>query len=885
MMRFSRFVVGLFVCSSLGASIASASAKAGKPQPPRLRLDDAARPVRYAARLAVQPTETTFRGSIDIDLVLARATDTLWLNGTHLRIQRAAFDVGGQKIAATPVAGGEDFVGFSTAKPLPAGPARLHVEYTGELSRRDDRGLFAQKENDRWYAISQFEAIYARRVFPCFDEPGFKTPWQLTIEAPKDDVVLSNTAPTSETDGRPGWKTVAFAPTRPLPSYLVAFAVGPFDIVDAGRAGKNHIPVRIVTPHGRGQDARYAREVTGTIVERLEGYFGTPFPFDKLDVVTIPLPTQFGAMENPGMVTFAQSLVVATPENDTILFKRSYAFTAAHEFAHQWFGDLVTTAWWDDIWLNESFASWMENKIVDAWHPEWQHHSGLVEARDGAMGSDSLTSARKIRQPIQSNDDIYNAFDGITYSKGEAVLGMFEHYVGADVFQRGIRHYLAAHADGNATADDFVAAIGKAAGQDLAPAWKSFLDQAGVPLLTVGLSCSGKPSLTVSQTRYLPIGSKGPATENWQLPFCVSWPAGGKVEHRCTMIGGNATTVPLPTAQCPDWVLANADAVGYYRVSYAGDLLSRLMSNQKSLSLPELLGVLDDVDALVGNGTMPLGDALALVPQLANDARREIVQHAVGLAAGIRDHLVPESLQPNYGRFVRKHFGERARQLAWLPRPGDDDDTRLLRPHVVSLVAEEGGDPPLRAQAVELTRKWLADRKAVDGDIVGWVLSAAARIGDRALFDQLHAAARTEKEREDRHRMVGTLGAFIDPALARRALEVALGDEFDPRESLSILWRETGWSSTRPLVWDFMQRNFAVLNRRLPLETMASLPWLAVSFCDQPHRVEMERFFRDRSPKLPGGPRALAQALEEIELCDAYVKAQQASAVKFLEKY
>jgi len=872
-----RLIAALFLLESAGSA-------AGQ-SPPVLRLDDTARPVRYAARLRIVPTEPTFTGSIDIDFTLNRPTNLLWLNGRQLSVRVAAFEVNGQRIAARAVAGGEEFLGFRAGQTLPAGAAKLHVEYTGQLSRKDDRGLFAQKENERWYAITQFEPIFARRVFPCFDEPGYKTPWQLTIEAPASDVVLSNTAAQSETREHPGTKTIRFQPTRPLPSYLIAFAVGPYDLVELGGVGTNRVPLRIAAPLGRGKDTRYAAQVTGTLVEHLERYFGSPFPFDKLDLVTIPLPTQFGAMENPGLITFSQNLLVARPEDVSVEFQRGYAATAAHELAHQWFGDYVTAAWWDDIWLNESFASWMEDKIIDAWHPDWTHHAGLVGARSLAMSHDGLRSTRKIRQTIDSVDDIYNAFDSITYSKGQAVLGMFENFVGPETFQRGIRQYIKDHADGNATADDFVAAIAQAAGRDLGLAWRSFLDQAGAPLVSIGLSCAGRPSLMVSQTRYLPIGSKGQSSEAWQVPLCASFQASSKVDRICTLITTKEATVPLGAAQCPTWVLANSGELGYYRVAYQGDLLQRLFRSTAALSLPELVGLLDDVGALAGNGTLPLGEALALVPALADDPRREVVQRALSFASDLREHIVTDALRPNYGRFVQKLFAKRAHALGWSTKTSDDEDTRLLRSRLLFLVATEGMEPALRTEALELVHRWLADKRAVDGDVIGAALATAARTGDRALFSRLQKEARRSKERRDRQRLLVALGQFADPALAREAAQMALSDEFDPRESISIVWAQIEWPTTRPVAWEFVKRNFEALARRLPAELMASLPWVPASFCDQAHGAEMSAFFRDRSPKLPGGPRELLQATEAIGLCDAYVQAQQPSALKFLERY
>lgn len=883
-------LLGALALVSLRAHAAPAQAAGAEHQPPpRLRLDDAARPVRYAARVTVDPAQPTFRGVIDIELTLARATTLLWLNGTELTIDKASFTAGGKTVPARALPGGRDFVGFAVDNPLPAGAARLHVEYRGNVSRRDDEGLFAQREGERWYAITQFESIFARRVFPCFDEPAIKVPWQLTLEVPKALVALSNTPVVSEKMEHAGTKTVTFAPTPPLPSYLVAFAVGPYELVAAGKAGRRQAPVRIAAPSGRGKDARYAVDVSAKVIDLLEQYFGTPYPFRKLDVVAIPITTSFGAMENPGMVTFLQNLMVAEPSNQGLGFEREYATVAAHEFAHQWFGDLVTMKWWNDIWLNESFASWMEGKIIDAWHPEWTKGTSFVDARTVALHADALVTARQIRQPIESDDDIFNAFDGITYEKGESVLAMFERFVGADTFQRGIRAYLAQHANGNAGADDFIAAISHAAGRELGAAWRSFLDQPGAPMVDVALTCApGKPAaLTLAQQRFLPVGSKGSTQQTWQIPMCVRWSSGGRSERTCALVTRPRQTVSLGTAAgCPSFVMANDQEVGYYRAAYPTELLQRLLGpdGRKQLSLPEMVGLLDDVDALTGAGRMPLGDALALTPSLADDARRQVAEEVIGFARSLRPWLVPRSLEGAYARYVQKVWGARARRVGWKARPGDDDDTRLLRPALVGFVADAGRDPELRAEAIALAQRWLDDRKAIDPDVTGAVLYVAARAGDRALFDKFHAAARRATEREDRLMLLRALGSFPDPALARRALAIVSSKEFDPREALRLLRALAGQPESRQLAWDYVKANFASLLRRMPPYAMARAPSLA-HFCDAQHEREVEQFFRDRSPKLPGGPRVLAQQLERIELCRAYVAAQQPSVTAFLQKW
>ncbi|HEY2749578.1 MAG TPA: M1 family aminopeptidase, partial [Polyangia bacterium] len=820
-------------------ALAALTAAAATP-PPKLRLDDTARPTRYQVRITVNPADTTFKGAIDVDLKINKPTDTLWLNASELVIDKAEFTIGGATIPAHIIAGNTEFVGFSVGKPLPVGAAKLHVEWKGPISRKEDRGIFGQKEGDRWYAVTQFEAIAARRAIPCFDEPDIKTPWQLTLEVPKALTAISNTAIVEEKAEHPGMKTVTFAQTAPLPSYLVAFAVGPYELVDAGTAGEKKTPIRVAATFGRGKDAGYAVKNSPTFVKLLEEYFGIPFPFDKLDNVAIPITTWFGAMENAGMVTYALNILIAKPTAESLSFEREFATTAAHEFAHQWFGDLVTLAWWDDIWLNESFASWMEDKIIDEWKPEWTHHTSYVDARAEALGSDTLMTARRVRQPIVTNDDIYNVFDAISYQKGESVLAMFERFVGPEKFRAGVRHYLTKHANGNATSDDFIAAIAGAAGRpEVTPAFKTFLDQAGAPMVDVALACNqGKaPSLHLKQQRFLPVGSKGSPNQQWQIPMCMRWSGSdGKAQHTCALVTQREQDLALGTQPgCPTWLLANDGELGYYRAAYPAALLQKLLGSdgRKHLDLPETVGLLDDVRALADAGRVPLGDILALTPSLAADERRQVQEFVVGSLAGLRHHFVSDAERPSYARLIDKTYAQKAHALGWTPKPGEDEDTRLLRGGIVGLVADEGEDKELAAQARTLALKWLADRKAVSPDVAGAVLAVAARTGNRALFDRMHAEARRSGDRHDRQQILSAIGAFRDPAIAKSALQIVGSSEFDPRESMPILLGLTGDPATRQLAWDYLKTNFAALLKRLPAEQIAYTPFMAVSFCDE----------------------------------------------------
>lgn len=706
----------------------------------------------------------------------------------------------------------------------------------------------------------------------------------------KEHAAVSNTPPLTESDEPDGRKKVVFAETKPLPSYLVAVSVGPFDFVDAGKAGKNHTPLRVITPKGKRAEARYAAEVTGQILEQLEDYFGIPYPYEKLDGLAVPLFG--GAMENPGLITYGQTIILNEPARDTIERQREYAEVAAHEMAHQWFGDLVTTAWWNDIWLNEAFASWMSAKVMAHWKPEWNTKVSEQNARLGAMSQDSLISARKIRQPIETNDDIANAFDGITYSKGQIVINMFESWMGEDAFRRGVQHYLRQYSWRNATAGDFLDSLGSSGNQGISRPFSTFLDQPGIPLVSARLRCDtpGGPTLYLSQKRALPLGSTGSTDQTWQVPVCVRYGEGDSTHRECTLLTQASTEWILPSAKsCPAWVLANADGAGYYRVLYEGDLLSRLLADHGRLLSPaERVATLGDVQALTAMGEIKAADALALAPQFAGDPVRQVVGSAIGITGRVRENLVPQELLPNYARFVDKTFGERARRLGWNAAKGEDAEARLLRTTLLPLVAVWGEDHQLAAEARQLAQRWLADRNSVDPEIVEPSLTVAARTGDQALFKKLQQALASTNDHQQRELLFTALGSFRDPEIARSALDLVLKPELDIRESAALLLGPLSTPETKRLPFEFVRTNFDAIVRMAD-DTVFSpgsfLPFVGNGFCDEKSRAEVAGFFEPRVDRFNGAPRNLANVLERIRLCTAYKAAQEASVAEFLRKY
>ena len=880
------------------AAQGTSPATAGSSSAAKIRLPSTVLPESNRVSLVLDPNKETFSGRVEIAARVVAPVRELWLNARNLTLSEATVRIGGTSwsLEILPQEKDAAIVGFRSAREIPTGAAALSIAFTGKIDATETEGIFRQKEGDAWYLFSQFEPIAARKAFPCFDQPDSKVPWRLTLEVPKGLVALSNTPVASEKETDHGTRIVAFQETPPLPSYLIAFAVGPFDVVDGGKSRRG-TPIRVAVPKGRGGETRYVIETTSPILAQLEDYFGSPYPFAKLDLLAIPVTVGFGAMENPGLVTFNQTLLTARREDFSISYQRRFASTTAHELAHQWFGDLVTLAWWDDIWLNEAFATWMASRTIDRWKPEWDKGFGGVGRVNGVMGMDSLQSARKIRQPIESENDIRNAFDGITYQKGAAVIRMFERWVGETAFRDGVRAYLRKYARKNATASDFLKTVGETVGRDVVTPFSTFLDRPGAPLVSFQLVCETDqaPVVRMRQQRYLPLGSEADARQTWQVPVCVEYPAGSGaggdngagtgMGRDCTLITQASAEMPLTKVKsCPAWILPN-DGLGYYRSELEGDLLKKLLDGGMSaITPPERAGVIGDVNALVRAGKVDIGVALELASRYAGDENRQIVTSSANIAEAISDN-VPDTQRANYERFVRKMFGARAHALGWTPGKEDDEDTRLLRSALLPVVVDEGNDRELAAPAQKLARSWLEDHDSIDPDIVNVVLETAALYGDQALFDRYHDAAKAAKDRRDRQRFLGALSSFRDPEIARKAIGLVLTDEFDIRDSLRVLQGAQRNRENRRMIYDFVKQNYDVLEARLPKQSSRSLIRPAVGLCDASLRSDAADFFQPRMAKLPGGPRDYDQAMEQLDLCVTQRAAQRPSIVAFLEKY
>jgi alanyl aminopeptidase len=610
----------------------------------------------------------------------------------------------------------------------------------------------------------------------------------------------------------------------------------------------------------------------------LEEYFQLPYLYPKLDLIEVPLGG--GAMENPGLITFAQRINLAQPGTETPQFQRRAASVEAHEMAHLWFGDLVTTAWWDDIWLNEAFATWMTYKTVDKFAPSWGESGARAASMESAMEADSLVSARRIRQPIESVGDIKTAFDSITYQKGAAVIGMFEQLVGTETFRKGVTRYLKEHADGNATAKEFLAAISAGGGRDLAPAFSTFLDQGGLPLVSAKVACDGaKGKLELSQARYLPLGAGQPRQQLWQIPVCVRSNLGAA----CTLLAEKTGTLELDG--CPQWVMLNAGASGYYRSALDDDALAKLTKNVATLTAPERMIFFADVDAAAHAGAVDVGRSLQLMQALAGDKDRHVIEQLLPLLREIRrSGLLPDDALASFAAFVRDAFSKRAHALGLKEKKGEPDDVRILRPQLLGLEGDEGGDLQLRVDAQKLALQWLADHKAASPELASAALHLSAIDADALLWDKLHAAARAEPVRLERQRILEAMGAVRDPELAQKNFDLFLLSDFDSREAATLLFGANNDARTREPLWAFVQKNFDAINARLPQDFGPRIPWAVSAFCDDDHAAAVAQFFRPRIGSFPGLDRTLAQVVEEIRQCAAFKAKQGPALAAFLKR-
>jgi alanyl aminopeptidase len=863
------------------------------------RLGAAVRPLHYTLDLRILPDETGFSGVTGIEVEIAAPTSVIYLHGNDLAVNSARLRTG----AGASLAGRYEQVDptgvarLSFDETVPAGRGTLRIEYSADFGKRG-AGLYRSTVGEEAYAFTQFQPIDARRMFPGFDQPEFKTPFDVSVTTRSANAVIGNAPVAAESDAGEGLRRVQFATTLPLPTYLVALAVGPFDLVEAtpippSAVRKRPLPLRGVATRGKGPQLAYALANTAAMVAYLEAYFDVAFPYPKLDLIASP---DFGGgMENAGAIVYGEPRLLLA-DDASFEQRRGFGGIHAHELAHQWFGDLVTPKWWDDIWLNESFANWMSFKAAHAWEPSLRLDLVPALQTPAAMEIDSRIAARQIRQPVTRNLDIGSAFDGITYLKGGAVLAMFEAWLGEEAFREGIRTHMRRFPHAVADVEDFMASLAEGSRRaDVVPVFRSFIDQPGVPLVSARLRCDGEAvTLEIGQSRYLPVGSRGNPQQRWQIPLCVRYATVAGPGKNCTLLEAPRAVMPLGTGSCPAFVMPNADGAGYYRFALDEPGWRALTTNLEALTEAEVLAAADSLSAAYQADRLSTEAFLDAVASFANSRYPQAVMAPGRDLVRMRDYLVPADARNQVLEFMRETYAPRLAGLGVdeQVRPGAATapvEESLLRTNLVRFLALEAADRDIRSGLAADARRYIGfgkpdaglDRDAIEPALVEIALAVGVQEGGRGFAEALVARMLGSDDIEFRTRAAAALGSTDDPEVGNYARDLLLDERLRFREPSTIAFALARRDSQRRATFDWLRDHYEPFIGRMAQFAYRFLPTMGAGFCTRAERDEVERFFRPRLGQLPGAERTLAETLEGIELCTALAETKSAEVGRY----
>jgi aminopeptidase N len=832
------------------------------------RLPEVAAPENYKLTFAPDLEKATFEGEETISIRVLKPTSEITLNAVDIDFHQVTIANGGriQKAKVTPDKN-KEMVVLSVEQPLSEGPATVHITYTGILNS-EMRGLYIGKDDQsRKYAASQFEATDARRAFPSFDEPDYKSTFDITAVADKGQVAISNQKIVSDTPGPGDKHTVRFATTAKLSSYLAALVVGNFEYIEGEADG---IPIRVYGTPGKKEMGKFALESAEHVLSYYDKYFNIKYPYGKLDLVGLP-DFSAGAMENAGCITFREVLLQIDEKQGSVDLKKTIASVIAHEMAHQWFGDLVTMKWWDDIWLNEGFATWMSSKPLEKWKPEWNYDLDDVSGTGGTLNTDSLANTRPIHQAADTPAQIQELFDGIAYGKAASVLRMLESYLGEETFRAGVNAYLQQHQYANATADDFWGAQAKTSKKPVDQIMPTFVKQAGVPILNVRSQCSGNSTtVELDQRRYYYDREKFQAANDqiWQVPLCLKSSTGAQ---KCELLTKKQATITLPG--CSTWVLANAGATGYYRAGYQPEAVRALAGDAESkLSPAERIALQTDIWASVRVGREPVGDYLAFAQGLASDRNRAVLEDVLGRLNFIGQYLVTDSDRESYRIWLRHYLTPVLKDVGWDPKPGESDEQRTLRSRVFNSLGYDARDPEVLAQARKIADKVLDDPASVDREMAVGALSLAALNGDEAFYGRLMTALKNPKSPEEYYMYLFSLPQFSDPKLLQRTLDYALSPDVRSQDALGVITSVMGNPEGEKQAWDFVLSHWDAVQKAGGPFASAQVVGATSSFCDAHMRDQVVDFYT--AHKIAAAERTYRQSIERINNC-VDLKSQQ----------
>jgi aminopeptidase N/puromycin-sensitive aminopeptidase len=842
------------------------------------RLPETVRPEKYTLTLQPDLQAATFTGIETIDVILAEPTDSITLNAAEITFQ-AVWGSSGPLAGKLPNAKvtldkEKEQATFTFPYKLPAGKATLFISYTGILNN-ELRGFYLSKTDRRNYAVSQFESTDARRAFPSFDEPAMKATYDISLIVDSNDTAISNGPILSDTPGPGAGKhTLHFAVTPKMSTYLVAFLVGDFQC----SAGKSDgVAIRVCATPDKVALTTYGVDIAKWMLHYYNSYFGIPYPLKKLDLIALP-DFEAGAMENFGAITYRESDLLLNEKTASIHAKKEVALVIAHEMAHQWFGDLVTMQWWDNVWLNEGFATWMENKATAHMHPEWNIDQAVAGDLQDTLNLDAQPTTRTIRAKADTPDEIEQMFDSISYNKAGAVLSSVENYLGEETFRKGVHNYLAAHLYANATAEDFWGAQTAFSHKPVDKIMESLVTQPGVPILSFGSTLARikdptDAEMIVNQKRFfLSPHIQSNYAQQWTLPVCFKTSTG----QDCQVLTPSTGAVKVPTGTI---LFADAGGKGYYRSAYRNqDYAALLASVESTLTASERIALLGDEWAQVGANRASVGDYLDLVAAIKTDSNAEVIDNALRFDPNTESGGNPlEAFGAIYSQ-IASTAEEKAQLAAWIratfapqyaklapPSSGDSVNIRELRAKLFTLLGLYGKDPAVEAQARPIASQFLTDPASVDTDLGKAALSVAAIQGNAAFFDHLQKIFETSTDPEMKESSLRAMTQFEDPALLERALDYLVSGKVRNQDVARVLARALRSDESRDLAWKYIQSHWEKVQAQMTTGSGSRLIPSTGNFCSAQARDEVKSFFF--SHKVAASDQALRHAIERIDGC------------------
>ena len=820
-----------------------------------VRLGRDVLPTFQRVQLKLDPDKRSFSGSVHVELKVGKRTDTIRFHAEGQRLTRIALLQSGDSVATTRVTGEHGLQTLTAAHALAVGPATLDLEFTNMFGSRAV-GLYRAVRDGRGYLFTQFESDDAREAFPCWDEPGFKFPYQMVLEVPAAQEAITNTPPEA-THEHEGWKTITYKRTPPLPSYLLALAVGPFEYTPVPGT---KMPTRVITCQGQKHLTGTTVQVTPKLVAGLERWFGSPYPFEKLDLIAVP-EFAYGAMENPGLITFRDDVLLLDAASASASQRRSNASVTCHELAHMWFGDLVTMAWWDDLWLNESFADWMAAKVTDEVFPTYKDGLFDLQRVQTVRLGDTQPSTRPIRDTTSSSEaGLTNV--GLIYNKGNAVLSMFERFLGPATFQKGVQAYLKEHAWGNATAGDLWRALDHASGTNVSAAMTTFLDQPGVPFVRVVPTAGG---LRLTQSRATPYGVAQPALR-WQVPVTLKWSDGKTVRSQRVLLADESMVVKLPAK--PVWVMPNGEGRGYYAWSVPDEWMAALAENAGGVLTPEeRVAFLGNLSLLMTAGEVHGDTYLKSLSYFGRDPEPQVVSSTIEGLGGVRTAFVPDSLANLFAVYVRRTLSPALERVGYDRQPGEDETVSTMRGELLRWLANRGQDAKVMAFAQAAAARYLADSTSVDPGIADAVVSLAAKRGDAAMFADYQRRLESTDVPAIRRRFLSALGAFEDPALVAKAYEYMLSDKVRPTETFVIMQGAGARDeASTEHMFKWITEHYSQLAARVPPPALRFMPMMG-SGCSAERLAATQAFFGDPQRATPGMEKTLERVSDNVHNC------------------